>query len=1170
MEVYLSRLPPQFTEQSLNRSLKPVLAELGICDVLCQKNLHKKWAIVTFLERSDGQRFLNRYGDIRHGNQHQPRLMLANLLVSCKESHNKPSPYVLRCLAKTKNDRSNPQTAPRPPEAVIKFTLMGLQCGYLTYTPSGQLYFKPELSWSWWSKSSLRLINKTIVIKYNEWRLEIPFISVYELIVSTYARGPATLTFTLMESPRLYSSNVEDNLLASINTLALTNGRSKMNVAPLTRLTALDELHEDIVGYCLVYQVSVPFDGNFESSVDAIRARGDIAVSYYNFPDDRRFMMAEYSFPFYLDSFNTQLAFSCLERKEAVLSDDEKAHGTGPKLSTSHGEGKVIPFDLAYQLQAMVQNGYLLPTVAEQLLGRIMAINRASHDGQDSGSANTTASAPTRITGAAVRRFLDRIPFPGPYVPADSFSVDHLVSGLLAEQRSLDAEEAHMRYQMFLDADMAGMDGAEAMKRRDDNAQVPICRILVTPTRVLLQGPELEAQNPVLRRYARSKASTSGRSVTETFVRVSFADEDGSSIRLTPRVNNDKVFAKFKETLDKGIMLYSQLLRGPVNSVLYRFLGFSGSSLRAHTAWLSNIEYEETIRELGDFSRLRSPARCAARIGQAFSETPWTVPLVLPGGDRVEVKRIEDVKIRDPLTGSERFFSDGCATISPAMNRHILNYLPRTKGSPTLYQFRMAGAKGMLSVDASLGEDALVLTLRDSMVKFGGGDESYLDICDMANRPLDLVLNRQMIKILEDMGAPDSWFFKLQERAIAEIRLVCNDARRLSKYLEHKSIAEHAAFAGLVRRLHELGIDYKKDRLISSIVEAVVLRELRLLKHKARIPVPLGVTLFGVMDETGFLMEGEVYITYDPDKKRRHMAPPRDRTEVIITRSPALHPGDIQRAVQAVPPPGHPLTYLSNCVVFSQRGLRDLPSQLSGGDLDGDIYNVIWDPDLMISSLHTYQPADYPRVTPVDIGRPVRREDITEFFVKFMRTDQLGVIATRHMILADQRRLGTLDPDAIKLAELHSNAVDFSKSGVDVDLSQMNIRDFKPRFRPDFLEPSAPTSIGRTRGLVEFDALPAIAPAEDHEDDDEVLNYVTFYRSEKLLGRLYRAIDERRIWEQDIRHGEARRIAEGHGDPDIVWQSVATHIRSTLAEWLPDLEWEDKEKVQEAWRIRHE
>ncbi len=57
---------------------------------------------------------------------------------------------------------------------------------------------------------------------------------------------------------------------------------------------------------------------------------------------------------------------------------------------------------------------------------------------------------------------------------------------------------------------------------------------------------------------------------------------------------------------------------------------------------------------------------------------------------------------------------------------------------------------------------------------------------------------------------------------------------------------------------------------------------------------------------------------------------------------------------------------------------------------------------------------------------------MTAFFVKFMATDQLGRIATQHKVLADQREQGVFDPDCLQLADMHSTAVDFSKSGIPV------------------------------------------------------------------------------------------------------------------------------------------
>lgn len=52
-----------------------------------------------------------------------------------------------------------------------------------------------------------------------------------------------------------------------------------------------------------------------------------------------------------------------------------------------------------------------------------------------------------------------------------------------------------------------------------------------------------------------------------------------------------------------------------------------------------------------------------------------------------------------------------------------------------------------------------------------------------------------------------------------------------------------------------------------------------------------------------------------------------------------------------------------------------------------------------------------------------------------METDQLGRIATNYLLLADQKEMGTSDPACKILAEMHSTAVDFSKTEIPVSVS---------------------------------------------------------------------------------------------------------------------------------------
>jgi hypothetical protein len=311
---------------------------------------------------------------------------------------------------------------------------------------------------------------------------------------------------------------------------------------------------------------------------------------------------------------------------------------------------------------------------------------------------------------------------------------------------------------------------------------------------------------------------------------------------------------------------------------------------------------------------------------------------------------------------------------------------------------------------------------------------------------------------------PDHWFSQQQEKRLNALQLITAHIANTVHFLNRQKTASSIDFPRFLRRLQSIGLDYRRDRFMSSVVEATVLRELRLLKHKARIPVAQGVKLFGIMDETGYLNEGEIYVTFDKADFLPCRALDLDDRQMIITRSPALHPGDIQLATNVVPPDHHSLRFLRNCIVFSQKGERDLPSCLSGGDLDGDIYGIIWDEEAVQGCKHIYEPADYPRAQQLDVGRAVQREDMYNFFIQFMATDQLGVIATKHMILADQRELGTVDPgirvvtrarrsadiisDCALLAEMHSTGVDYSKTGIPVDMSLL--KGIKSnRYRPD-------------------------------------------------------------------------------------------------------------------------
>src|SRR4051812_15004435 len=101
-------------------------------------------------------------------------------------------------------------------------------------------------------------------------------------------------------------------------------------------------------------------------------------------------------------------------------------------------------------------------------------------------------------------------------------------------------------------------------------------------------------------------------------------------------------------------------------------------------------------------------------------------------------------------------------------------------------------------------------------------------------RPVYMLLSNdleQMIKILEDMGVSDSWFLQQQARELRRLQLITAHIANTADFLKQRHIADRVGFPQFIRRLNSNGLDYRRDRFLSSVVEAVVLRELRLLKN---------------------------------------------------------------------------------------------------------------------------------------------------------------------------------------------------------------------------------------------------------------------------------------------------------------------------------------------------
>ncbi|KAH6704064.1 rna-dependent rna polymeras-like protein [Leptodontidium sp. MPI-SDFR-AT-0119] len=1081
MDIHVRHVPPQSTENSLKSFLKPFLSKLSIRSVHCTKPKDKNFAFLTFLHLSEAETFLQHYGQTKNqtqysaNNQHQrhPSVTSVNLRflgqpIYCQKSNNEANPYLLRVLAKEEKDR---QTKITTLTTIGHYTpqILPVLFDCISVSCGVWSYAKSNLYFEpqlSWTSRGTLKFGEHSTILTLETGVRVDFLHFATLSIAAEEGSSPSFIFSMREAPRFFQKIVADPLADMFAQLGIRR--------PGTQLPNPPGGPERRRLPCLNEQHKRIAGSCFVYRV----ALQPVPYGHEEVAERMQSLRVAHGLPRMIhrrtDVFRSRQTFDeGVQMLQGVLSSN----------TTS------IPFPVAFQILKLALDGYLPPITILKMIPTIQDMARRT---------------PIPICVKSIRKLFNQLSYAGPDSEATEFGLDDLLQYLKEN------EEQCKREDNAVDKDLKG----------SKNIAI-IHRVKITPSAMRLCGPEVESNNRVLRKYPNHH---------EYFIRVQFSDEDGQPVRFSSRVSNQKIFhGRFKDVLRNGIVIAGRE---------YSFLGCSHSSLRAQSCWfMAPFVFEGAlmwdrimIQQLGNFTAIQSPAKCAARIGQVFSDTRTAVAI-----DPALVRLETDVE------RNGRVFSDGVGTMSVAMMERIWDALPKAKPvKPCLFQIRYQGAKGMISLDTRLQGDCLVL--RPSMIKFDGTTWPDIEICEAAYRPLTMYLNRQFIKILEDLGVEDKFFLDLQAQEVERLRSITESPLNASTFLKRQSIGTSLYLPWFINELAYLDLDFRRDGFLRDVLEMTLLVELRLLKHKTRIPVEKGWHLHGIMDETGFLEEGQVYCSALVDGVPMALT----KKNLLISRAPALHPGDIQLADAVIPPPGSPLSELTNCICFSSKGRRDLPSQLSGGDLDGDRYYVMWDDNCQLK--RTYLAADYGRQTPIDIHRAVTTEDMTDFFIQFMETDQLGRIAVLHRVMADQEPAGTLHMDCITLAEMHSTAVDFSKTGIPVDMSRL------PRYnkwRPDFEAPGPHVKIEKQGGL-SLEEVDDKDPDDQVDQDDDFSTY-RYYESEKILGRLYRAIDEREIFEH-IKH---RSLNPDIGSESTVIDSVWDHVQSKckLFQYSHHLEW---------------
>lgn len=250
---------------------------------------------------------------------------------------------------------------------------------------------------------------------------------------------------------------------------------------------------------------------------------------------------------------------------------------------------------------------------------------------------------------------------------------------------------------------------------------------------------------------------------------------------------------------------------------------------------------------------------------------------------------------------------------------------------PRAYQIRLGGAKGMLSVDYRLEPEGRVVCLRPSMTKFDSLS-THIEIAQSFDKPSPMYLNRPLIMLLEGLGVNAGVFLRLQRDAVANTKAAVEEIGSAAGMLEGCGLGSSFRLPSVFLSLKKLGCNFKgvdpdnliADEFTSRLLTFAVNHALRELKHHARIPVPRSWTLVGIADVHSFLKEGQIFACVTPSgsNKRIYIS-----GRCLITRSPVIHPGDVQLVhAIGVPPEGSPYARdpLDNTVVFSALGMDSM------------------------------------------------------------------------------------------------------------------------------------------------------------------------------------------------------------------------------------------------------
>ncbi|KAJ5562775.1 RNA-dependent RNA polymerase eukaryotic-type [Penicillium sp. DV-2018c] len=472
----------------------------------------------------------------------------------------------------------------------------------------------------------------------------------------------------------------------------------------------------------------------------------------------------------------------------------------------------------------------------------------------------------------------------------------------------------------------------------------------------------------------------------------------------------------------------------------------------------------------------QSNCKLFQRISLGLSKT-FTTAVLKPS----QVFRLKDEPGRPIM-------NDGCALMSRALANQVCDQLGITTATPSCFQGRIAGAKGLWMVDChqsgmntAMNNDDIWIQISDSQLKIhphpgewtGQVDDDKLtfEVVNWA-KPLHPVdLNIQLLAILEYGAGVKDYIAKLTRDGVQSLYddflevlrsnspVVCrallqklkpssgdgtDRARRLEQWVMND--------AETIIRFSEAGFAPRDFYPLRMKIRQYLTWLLERHVEELKISVPLSTYAYCIADPYGILEPDEVHFGFSNnwrDPQGQFEDNLLDGIDVLVGRLPAHVPSDIQRrrAVWKTE-----LRHFKDVIVFPTKGDFPLAGMLSGGDYDGDTPWICWDPNIVRNFRNSPMPSqEYP---PEHYGLtkhsvPMESLGSTADFLESAFTfnlsvSHLGICTVEHEKLAYDESIDS--PKAKELACLLSHLVDSRKGGV--HLSEQAWKEYRKTVSP--------------------------------------------------------------------------------------------------------------------------